>query len=148
MPSGRCRQAMPISPAARGASRRISRIGFPRMSRRSGRRFAEKDMRYLGIRRRAARAPSPRCRACPASQLTEEVGYSRLPDEYALWQRRFWEHAIRNDVDFERHVDYVHFNPVKHRLVRRARDWPYSSFHVLSGAVCHRPTGRAMSKDP
>ena len=50
--------------------------------------------------------------------------------EYALWQRRFWEHTIRNDIDFERHVDYVHFNPVKHRLVSRAREWPYSSFHV------------------
>jgi len=36
---------------------------------------------------------------------------------YALWQRRFWEHTIRNEIDFERHVDYVHFNPVKHKLV-------------------------------
>ena len=50
--------------------------------------------------------------------------------DYALWQRRFWEHTIRNEVDFERHVDYVHFNPVKHKLVSRARDWPYSSFHA------------------
>ena len=50
--------------------------------------------------------------------------------EYGLWQRRFWEHTIRDERDFERHVDYVHFNPVKHRLVSRVRDWPYSSFHV------------------
>ena len=50
--------------------------------------------------------------------------------EYALWQRRFWEHTIRNEIDFERHVDYVHFNPVKHRLVSRPVDWPYSSFHI------------------
>jgi len=50
--------------------------------------------------------------------------------EYALWQRRFWEHTIRNEIDFERHVNYVHFNPVKHKLVSRVRDWPYSSFHV------------------
>lgn len=49
--------------------------------------------------------------------------------EYALWQRRFWEHTIRDDRDFERHVDYIHFNPVKHGLVARVRDWPYSSFH-------------------
>ena len=55
-------------------------------------------------------------------QLTEEVGYSRLPGEYAFWQRRFWEHTIRNEIDFERHVDDVHFNPVKHKLVSRARD--------------------------
>lgn len=50
--------------------------------------------------------------------------------EYALWQGRFWEHTIRNETDFERHVDYVHFNPVKHTLVTRAREWPYSSFHA------------------
>jgi putative transposase len=49
--------------------------------------------------------------------------------EYALWQRRFWEHTIRDDEDFERHVDYVHINPVKHGLVASVREWPYSSFH-------------------
>jgi putative transposase len=54
----------------------------------------------------------------------------RRNGEFALWQRRFWEHTIRNEADFERHVDYVHFNPVKHRLVNRVRDWPHSSFHV------------------
>jgi putative transposase len=47
----------------------------------------------------------------------------------ALWQRRFWEHTIRNDDDFTRHVDYIHFNPVKHGLVSRVCDWPHSSFH-------------------
>jgi REP-associated tyrosine transposase len=50
--------------------------------------------------------------------------------EYALWQRRFWERTIRDDDDFARHVDYIHFNPVKHGLVSRVRDWPYSSFHL------------------
>jgi putative transposase len=49
--------------------------------------------------------------------------------EAALWQRRFWEHTIRDDRDFERHVDYIHFNPVRHGLVARVRDWPHSSFH-------------------
>jgi putative transposase len=49
--------------------------------------------------------------------------------ELALWQRRFWEHTIRNSRDFERHVVYIHFNPVKHGLVARVRDWPFSSFH-------------------
>src|SRR4051794_16630508 len=47
----------------------------------------------------------------------------------ALWQKRFWEHTIRNENDFARHVDYVHFNPIKHRLVSRVCDWPHSSFH-------------------
>jgi putative transposase len=48
---------------------------------------------------------------------------------YALWQRRFWEHTIRDEGDFARHVDYIHFNPVKHGFVHQVRDWPYSSFH-------------------
>jgi putative transposase len=43
--------------------------------------------------------------------------------DLALWQRRFWEHTIRDEGDFERHVDYIHFNPLKHGLVERVRDW-------------------------
>jgi len=49
--------------------------------------------------------------------------------EYNLWQRRFWEHALRDDIDYENHANYIHYNPVKHRYVRRVRDWPYSTFH-------------------
>ena len=49
--------------------------------------------------------------------------------ERGIWQRRFWEHAIRDERDFERHVDYIHYNPVKHGHVSRAADWPLSSFH-------------------
>ena len=41
----------------------------------------------------------------------------------------FWEHTIRDETDFEQHVDYIHFNPVKHGMVARVRDWPHSSFH-------------------
>ena len=68
-------------------------------------------------------------------RFTEAVLQSQTPiarhqnGELALWQRRFWEHTIRDSGDFERHVDYIHFNPVKHRLVSRVRDWPFSSFH-------------------
>jgi putative transposase len=68
-------------------------------------------------------------------RFTEALVQSAVPvprgtnGEYKLWQRRFWEHTIRNDEDFERHADYIHFNPVKHGLVKRVRDWPYSSFH-------------------
>jgi putative transposase len=62
--------------------------------------------------------------------LAAGVEVRRHPNgELALWQRRYWEHTIRNEVDFERHVDYIHYNPVKHRLVPRVRDWPHSSFH-------------------
>ena len=49
--------------------------------------------------------------------------------EKGIWQRRYWEHAIRDDADLERHVDYIHFNPVKHGHVTRVTDWPHSSFH-------------------
>jgi putative transposase len=49
--------------------------------------------------------------------------------EKGIWQRRYWEHAIRDDLDLARHVDYIHFNPVKHGLAMRVRDWPHSSFH-------------------
>jgi len=49
--------------------------------------------------------------------------------ERGIWQRRFWEHMIRDDEDFSRHVDYIHWNPVKHEWVNSVADWPYSSFH-------------------
>ncbi|HEX8202004.1 MAG TPA: transposase [Isosphaeraceae bacterium] len=52
----------------------------------------------------------------------------RRRQERAVWQRRFWEHTIEDEEDFARHVDYIHYNPVKHGLVRCPRDWPYSSF--------------------
>ncbi len=48
--------------------------------------------------------------------------------EKGIWQRRYWEHAIRDDGDLARHVDYIHFNPVKHGYVSRVGDWPHSSF--------------------
>ena len=49
--------------------------------------------------------------------------------EATIWQRRFWEHCIREENDLQRHVDYLHFNPVKHGLVSRVSDWPHSTFH-------------------
>jgi len=74
-------------------------------------------------------------------QFTHRLIVAGLPisqntrNEYNLWQRRFWEHTLRDESDFARHVDYVHYNPVKHGLVRQVRDWPHSSFHryVSSG---------------
>jgi len=49
--------------------------------------------------------------------------------EKGIWQRRFWEHLIRDQTDLNRHIDYIHYNPVKHGLVKRVQDWEYSSFH-------------------
>ena len=48
--------------------------------------------------------------------------------ERGIWQRRYWEHTIRDDQDFAAHMDYTHFNPVKHGLVQHPADWPHSSF--------------------
>ena len=48
--------------------------------------------------------------------------------EVAVWQRRYWEHMIRDDRDFARHFDYIHYNPVEHGHVRKPRDWRWSSF--------------------
>jgi putative transposase len=53
----------------------------------------------------------------------------RKRNESTVWQRRYWEHMIRDEGDYLRHMDYLHFNPVKHGLVQCVKDWPYSTFH-------------------
>lgn len=53
----------------------------------------------------------------------------RMAGGRSLWQSRFWEHTVRDDADLRAHVDYVHFNPVKHGLTTCVVDWPHSSFH-------------------
>lgn len=49
--------------------------------------------------------------------------------ERGIWQRRYWEHCIRDEQDYENHMDYLLFNPVKPGWVKKVIDWPYSSFH-------------------
>ena len=49
--------------------------------------------------------------------------------ESTIWQRRYWEHQIRDERDFNNHMDYIHYNPVKHGLVKNVHEWPYSTFH-------------------
>lgn len=62
--------------------------------------------------------------------INESVNKSRkLKGERGIWQRRFWEHLIRDERDYEHHLNYIHFNPVKHKYVEHAVDWPYSSLH-------------------
>ena len=63
---------------------------------------------------------SPTERRSPVSAARRERG---------IWQRRFWEHAIRDDADYTRHMDYVHYNPVKHGYVSAVSRCPYSTFH-------------------
>jgi putative transposase len=67
-----------------------------------------------------------------------KLGTSRLrKGEQAVWQRRFWEHQIRDERDFAQHVDYIHFNPVRHGLVAAPTDWEYSSFHRYVRDGCY-----------
>ena len=49
--------------------------------------------------------------------------------ERGIWQRHFWEHCIRDEEDYQHHLNYIHVNPLKHGLVSSVKDWPYSSFH-------------------
>ena len=70
------------------------------------------------------------------TRVTQTVGAREVPvassrerrNEGSVWQRRFWEHVIRDEADLKRHADYIHYNPVKHGHVARSADWPYSSF--------------------
>jgi putative transposase len=78
----------------------------------------------------------------------EFIGASRQSKaERGIWQRRFWEHQIRDENDLQRHVDYVHINPVKHACAKRAVDWPYSSIHryIRAGEL---PADWAASPEP
>jgi putative transposase len=68
-------------------------------------------------------------KALPKTEHLSPVRVKR--GERAIWQRRCWEHLIRDEADFQAHMDYVHVNPVKHGLVKRVSDWPYSTFHRL-----------------
>ncbi|MDE2068966.1 MAG: transposase [Bradyrhizobium sp.] len=62
----------------------------------------------------------------------ERISDSRAgKGERGIWQRRYWEHTIRDEIDFARHVDYIHINPIKHGLVTRVADGPHSSFHRM-----------------
>jgi putative transposase len=66
-------------------------------------------------------------KALPKQERLSAVRRAR--SERGIWQRRFWEHLIRDDADYARHVEYCYINPMKHGLVSKVRDWPHSSFH-------------------
>jgi len=79
----------------------------------------------------------------------EQISPSRLAKgERGIWQRRYWEHAIKDETDFTRHVDYVHINPVKHGLVNRVCDWAPSSFHqFVKRGICPADWAGDISQD-
>ncbi len=77
------------------------------------------------------------------SAVTRAVGESYFRPEWhtqrrakkqcgTIWQHRYWEHLLQDDADFSHHMNYLHFNPVRHGLVKNVVDWPYSSFHRLA----------------
>jgi putative transposase len=80
---------------------------------------ADFSMRWSLIKSGFSRGLDPQLRS--ASKIVKR--------EKGIWQRRYWEHSIRDDSDFQRHIDYIHYNPVKHGHVTQVVDWPHSSFH-------------------
>jgi len=65
---------------------------------------------------------------CDASLRITPTDSRAKKAQQALWQHRYWEHLLRDETDFAHHVDYIHYNPVKHSYAQRPMDWPYSSF--------------------
>ncbi|MBI2860400.1 MAG: transposase [Chloroflexi bacterium] len=84
-----------------------------------------------------------------AGGTTEDVSTSmRRKREKGIWQRRFWEHVIRDQMDFMRHCDYIHYNPVRHGLVNSPLEWKYSSFRKFVARGLYRPDwGRSEVKE-
>jgi putative transposase len=68
-------------------------------------------------------------KSLPKTEHLSKIKVKR--NERGIWQHRFWEHTIRDDRDYQTHMDYLHFNPVKHGLVESAQEWEYSTFHHL-----------------
>ena len=62
------------------------------------------------------------------SQVPRSASRNRK-HEATIWQRRFWEHTLMDENDYYHHIDYIHYNPVKHGLVEKVSEWPWSSFH-------------------
>lgn len=63
---------------------------------------------------------------CPTDNL--KIGYKNKREK-GIFQRRYWEHTIKNEEELNNQINYIHYNPVKHGLVNKVKDWPYSSFH-------------------
>jgi putative transposase len=72
--------------------------------------------------------------------LSKRIGSKRnRRGEFDVWQRRSWEHLLRDEDDWRRHMDYIHYNPVKHGLAASPGQWPYSSFRKAVAAGWYEP---------
>ena len=78
-------------------------------------------------------------RALPKTERRTKVRKAAV--ERGIWQRHYWEHVIRDDLDYQRHVDYIHFNPLKHGHVKCVANWPYSTFHHYVAQGIYLPNG-------
>ncbi len=84
-------------------------------------------------------------RVLPTGERISESRDSK--GERGIWQRRYWEHTLRDERDLACHMDYIHFNPVKHGYVARVADWPYSSFHRMVRMGIYPPDWAGDAKD-
>jgi len=88
-------------------------------------------------------------RHCPSAYQAPVCAARRRKREQAVWQRRFWEHWIRDDDDFQRHCDYIHYNPVKHGYAATPAAWPHSTFQRFVERGIYPPDwGAPVGNDP
>jgi REP-associated tyrosine transposase len=85
-------------------------------------------------------------KSLPATERRTPVMVRR--GERGIWQRRYWEHTIRDDRDYAVHMDYIHFNPVKHGLAQAPRDWPFSSFRRCAAKGLYPPQWLGGDAEP
>ena len=88
------------------------------------------------------------------SQFTRSIKAQGCPikqnkrREHNVWQRRYWEHTIKDNHDLQRHIDYIHYNPVKHGHVSKVNDWKYSSFHqYVANGILDKTWGSEYKED-
>jgi putative transposase len=90
-----------------------------------------------------------RCKNLLGPEENVSISRSRRK-EAGVWQRRFWDHVIRDDLDFQRHLDYLHWNPVKHGYAKTPMDWPYSTIHRFVAQGFYPPNwgGEGVDESP
>jgi len=92
------------------------------------------------------RTVSRQCGYVAGSEESINESHSKR-GERRVWQRRFWDHLIRDEMDLQRHLDYLHWNPVKHGFVKSVKDWPYSTFHRFVNQGLYPPDWGGIIED-
>ena len=94
--------------------------------------------RWAIIKRQVSRAYEQE-RRCVGRTLPERSASQRKRRESGFWQRRFWEYLLQDEGDLRRHIEYIHWNPMKHGYAKTLADWPYSTFHRFVQRGLHSP---------